>query len=419
MIITSYVSQTILITACLITVTFGQSEPIGPSTGSVRLKLVREYKNNLLEDISTDGKLLLFYETNQFMRVFTVPIGTGSTRSDRAGPIKDFLRVVDRVSGREIARIETNNFPFAAEFIRGTDKVMYAEGQTDSTKPGVKEILWDPANGTKTVCLNSPDLSLAPGEAGFDFNGSINATQGVGSFWRRGGGDTLVSVTIPGCGLKRIGPVNPSDPDDRISGGTPDISVTPNGEHLAYRTRSGAMIIRHSVSLQLVASISPPSGLMLGDRFGFSPNGTYFVALASNTLSDGPNTRRYLVFYSATDFKVLRKLDITHWKPPDIRPDMTVFSDHLGTAMAISPDGSVVALSFTKKIKTGFVTYELPEIVLYDLVSGKELARVSHPLLKENRKDPFASQIGRLVFTPAGDYLISTTHDTLVWQVSR
>ena len=58
-----------------------------------------------------------------------------------------------------------------------------------------------------------------------------------------------------------------------------------------------------------------------------------------------------------------------------------------------------------------------PQVVLYDLETGNEIARAAHPAVKKNRDDPFATRISRLAFTPDGKYLLSSTHDTFVWEV--
>ena len=69
------------------------------------LKLVSEYKKNMLQDISPDGDLLLFYETNQPMRSYTISLADGKSRANQPEANSDVLRVVERESGRELSRI--------------------------------------------------------------------------------------------------------------------------------------------------------------------------------------------------------------------------------------------------------------------------------------------------------------------------
>jgi hypothetical protein len=37
--------------------------------------------------------------------------------------------------------------------------------------------------------------------------------------------------------------------------------------------------------------------------------------------------------------------------------------------------------------------------------------------VKQQRNDPFAAKVTQLAFTPDGKYLLSSTYDTLMWQL--
>jgi hypothetical protein len=186
---------------------------------------------------------------------------------------------------------------------------------------------------------------------------------------------------------------------------------------VAYETRGGVIIVRDTATLKTVKQIEPSSGLIFGGRPIYTPDGKLLLVVASNTTFDKPETRRHLLFYDATSYDVARELDITSWSPPVLREDVAVNSNVIGTAMAISPDSRFLAVGYTKEEKKGFSITEQAHIVVYDLTTGEEVARASHPQVKQQRSDPFAARIGKLAFTPEGKYLLSSTHDTLVWEI--
>src|SRR4051812_27179734 len=84
------------------------------------LKLVAEYKMNTLEDVSTNGQLLLFYQTSTPMRTYTLPLDRSRRRANEPQVFNDVLRVVERGSGREIGRLGINSFPYNAKFVPDT-----------------------------------------------------------------------------------------------------------------------------------------------------------------------------------------------------------------------------------------------------------------------------------------------------------
>jgi hypothetical protein len=380
------------------------------------LKLVAEYRKNSLKDISSDGTLMLFYQTSTPMRTYTVPLD-GSPSKPNQPVADDILRIVEREGGRQISRIGTNSFPYSAQFVPGTQQVFYSE-QKEHAKPGILEKLWNPTSGQVLVCLDS-QLDLQPNETFLNIT-AISPQKAIGALAQEGSeGDLVVALTLPNCNRTIIGPVNPSDPKTRFGGvfGSRQFSLSPNRDQVAYETRGGVIIVRDTATLKTVKQIEPSSGLIFGGRPIYTPDGKLLLVVASNTTFDKPETRRHLLFYDATSYDVARELDITSWSPPVLREDVAVNSNDIGTAMAISPDSRFLAVGYTKEEKKGFSITEQAHIVVYDLTTGEEVARASHPQVKQQRSDPFAARIGKLAFTPEGKYLLSSTHDTLVWEI--
>src|SRR5437867_3799162 len=70
----------------------------------INLKLVAEYKQNQLEDVSSDGRLMVFFQTSRPMRTFTYRPGRGA-EGDRPETHDELLRAVDLESGREVNNV--------------------------------------------------------------------------------------------------------------------------------------------------------------------------------------------------------------------------------------------------------------------------------------------------------------------------
>ena len=381
----------------------------------IKLKLAAEYKKNHLEDLSSDGKLMLFYQTSNSIRSFTFP-SDGAPKADQPPTNDDILRVVDRESGREIGRIGIYEFPYSAQFIPGTTQVFYSEGNA-FPKRGTREKLWNPASGESLVYLDSSEVLQA--NESFSYITAISSQKAIGAVWQKNtGGELLLMLALPSYGRTTIGPVSPSTPEARIAGNGKVLGAYSSVRgQIAYKTmHEEVIIIRDTSTLQIVKQIKPSSGLILGDDPIYTSDGKYLLVVASNTTYDMAETQRYLLFYDTTNYEITKKLEVTSWKPPYLGDEVAMNSNYLGK-MAISPDSRMAAVGYTRKKKNIFSTTEQAEIVLYDLLTGEELGRAAHPAIRQKRDDPFAATIGKLAFTPDGKYLLSSTHDTRIWEI--
>jgi WD40 repeat protein len=57
-------------------------------------------------------------------------------------------------------------------------------------------------------------------------------------------------------------------------------------------------------------------------------------------------------------------------------------------------------------------------VSLYDVETGVELASLSHPQAS-TEKDPWAAEIRKVMFSPDGSKLITSSYDTRVWLIQR
>lgn len=363
------------------------------------LRLASEYRKNSLEDISPDGSLLLFYETNQPVRSYTISLANGRGRAKQKEDNSDVLRVVERNSGRELGRISVGFYPSEVQFISGSRRVFYKEPKVVDGNLEWRIKIWDLTNSEAREC------SGANVEAQSFL---VSDEQHVLKIMRFAGeGEHLSNLVVPACTQTEDGPTKLSQ---RIQG---SISFSPARKELAY-VSGKQIVVRNTETLNVTKEIGPGTDVYLGPDAIYTPDGKFLVVLVTNTIFDKPETKRILYFYETTNYQLVRQLDVTRWRPPVPNDEVSNQSNVLGTAVAFSPDSRTIAIASTNDQSRT----QQAQIALYDLETGNEISRAYHPAVKENRRDPFVSRIGRLAFTPDGKYLFSSTHDTLVWEVA-
>ncbi len=365
------------------------------------LKVISGFKNSKLQEISADGRLLLFYETNRPMRTYTIR-SDGSTHTSKTG--NDVLRLVERASGRELGRIRVEFYPQDIQLIPGTQRVFYKEPKLVNEKLEWRLKIWDVGSGEARECSNE-------NVADRSFN-LIDAQHGL-TLFRNVNGFSILSLTD--CSQGKVSPIDPANLNARVDGA---VSFSPARTEFAY-VAANKLIFRNSATLDVLREINQEAGLILGQSPIYTPDGKFVMVLATNTIRDKPETKRFLFFYDTRNYELLKRLDITNWKPPEVRDDVTMQSNFIGTTMAIGPDSTTIAVGYIREKTNMFWITEQAEFVIYDLATGEEIARGSHPKIKQQRDDPFAATIGKLSFTPDGRQLLSTTNDTLVWDIAR
>jgi hypothetical protein len=364
---------------------------------SKSLKLVSQYKRNKFQEISSDGNLLLFYESSKFVRTYTLQ-ANGKVIANQPNTNTDVLRVVERASGRELGRMRVGFFPQDVQLIPGTHRVFYKEPKLVDGKLEWRIKIWDLANGEARECSNANAASQSF---------SLIDAQHVLNIRRQAGkGERFAILTLPNCSQTKFSSIEHSDP---MAG---SISFTPARKEMAY-VSGQKVIVRNTATLDVTKEINPATGMSFGENAIYTLDGKFLVVLATNTIFDKPDTKRFLYFYDTANYQLARQLDVTSWRPPVANDEVALKSNVIGTAVAMAPDGRTMAVAYTKD-QSGT---QQAQVVLYDLEKGREVGRAAHPAVKENRDDPFAAQIGKLAFTPQSKFLLSSTNDTLVWEV--
>lgn len=352
------------------------------------LKLAAEYKNNILQDISADGRLLLFYQTSAPTRSYTIPLDGSRGRANQPLTSDDVLRVVERESGREIGHVKVEFFPESVQFIPGTRQVFYKEPTSSKQKHLFK--VWNFSTGEAKACSDEDAVN-------FRYATVVDAQHALGTVLQENGGESLGRLALPDCTRAIISPVDPEYPQGKTWGG-----LTPSSDKrfLAYTIYAGSEVIIWDITNKQVAKNLSPTPLFFWDKLAYTPDGRLLIVAAGTNALGGENTKSYLLLYDTRTYQQVRRLEVPG-----------------ASAIAVSPDSRLLAVGYTEEKKKVFSTTEQAQVVLYDLTTGKEVARASHPPVKQQRSDPFIAKVTRLAFTPDGKYLLSSTYDTLLWQL--
>ncbi len=354
------------------------------------LKLVTEYKKNILNDISTDGRRLLFYLTEKPTRSYTVASDGSQVKANQSVVSEEVLRVVDKESGRETGRIKVGFFPLEQQFIPGTQQVFYSEPKADGGGQSYK--LWDVPSGQTRVCLDAPD-------GNFSSVSFLDQQHALGTMSRGDGWELLGKLSLTDCTRVTIGSVDPDYQRSRVWG---KLALSPDNRFVAYTIYAGSDVIIWDIVNKRIVKNLKPKPLFFGDKLIYTPDGKLLIVAASTNSLAGDNTQTYLLFYDTITYQQVRRLEVPG-----------------ASAIAVSPDGRLLAVGFTKEEKKAFSSTEQAQIILYNLATGEEVVRASHPAVKQQRSDPFAAKVTKLAFTPDGKHLLSSTYDTLMWEVEN
>lgn len=365
------------------------------------LKLIAEYKNNHLEGLSSDGRLILLYQTSTPMRTYTFRSDTGRGKADQPDTHDDLLRVIELKNGRELGHLGTEAFPGVEGFIPNTQEVFYSERKQYAQKMGQAYKIWNPASGQLHVCLDNP-------AGGFSWPVFLDQQQAIGIVSQKGSSEILAKLTLPECTLTNLGPVAP---ERSKNGAWQKLALSPDKRFLAYTIYPGGELIIWDIANKKVTERITPSSLLFdstldyrafGSNIDYSADGKLLIVNA-NIVNGNANVRKeYLLTFDTSTYQLKKRIEVPA----------------LATAMAISPDGRMAAIGYTEEMQKFFSTNEQGVIALYDLTTGQEIATAAHSEVKQRRSDPFIARVRRLAFTPDGEYLLSSTYDTRVWQIT-
>jgi len=375
------------------------SSASGQQASNVKdLRLVSEYKQTRVEDISDDGKLVL-YQMSTLMRTFSVPLdGRPPVALPKPSNDSDFLRIVDLSTGQEVARTRVEFYPTRVQFINGTRTVFYIE---PAPLPKYAARLWDYDQNAVGTCTN--DISV--GAINF-----VSTNRALAIVSKARSPQSLGVLTLPDCKIVDVVPADPQHPERGV---LYPLTISSHG-HLLYKTTGHEILVRDIKTMTILHRFPRlQNGLYVGSHnAAFTPDGKQLLLVGSNTVDDTAKTERYLLFYDTETYDLVRKETVTAWRQPIVRNDTTINSDVLGSAWAISPDGETIAIANTTNDE------RIAFVDLYELKTLKKIARAAFPAVRVSRDNPFAARISQLFFTPDGKHLIASTDTTRVWRVN-
>lgn len=410
-----------LFVAFIIFVAEGTAYSIIQSSEKVRskeVKLVKVYKHNQLQDITADGKILFheikapiwqgvsylgkknigFYSSDSKASLtFSGTLNFPAIKSQNA------LRVVENESGREIAKKILGEFHdvVVTQFIPSTNKVFYRNDKQDNFQ------LWDFKSDVTRVCLK---------EAALRYISFLNEREAFGIVdYEKNGilSQLLVKLELPRCELREIGGIY----EPNLGGesflqqiDSAGITFTTDKKRLFYVV-NGKLIIRNTSTFKIERVVKvAPRKLSFFNKPVFTPDGKYLLLQAEGGYEApdrqvwGTEPRPYLLLIY--DAKTLRKLD-----------QVKVFD---GQNLAVSPDSRFLAIAYRSVGQDIFKINEQAHINLFELSTGRKLTTISHKSLATEKTDgAWRSKVKKMLFTSDGRYLLTSTLDTYVWDVSN
>lgn len=361
---------------------------------SKKVKPIKVYKYNKLRDISADGQDILFYQTKVPVRLYTLN-SDGTGKAHQPDDVGDVLRVVSFNTGQEISRQKVIDLSADEQFIPNSKKIYFGDREERSYK------IWSYELGKFRSCrkkdgLDFQSVVFLDGEQAF----------GVVRKEKSKEGHLFATFELPSCEVKLIDELYPNSRGDVsirefIHGG---ISISADSKRLAYSVSQERMVIRDTKTLKIVNEFFPNQlSFSFYRKHQFTLDGKYFITNATNYANPdrGEIRKYYILIYDAQTFKLVRRLEV----PGDLN-------------LAVSPDSQFAAVAYKTTEKEIFTKTEQAHIVLINLETGVEVAKISHPKLKEKRNDPWQSIVNKIMFTPDGKYILTSTNDTFVWDIS-
>jgi hypothetical protein len=129
----------------------------------------------------------------------------------------------------------------------------------------------------------------------------------------------------------------------------------------------------------------------------------YTTKLVGNDLQE---TKNYELFYDTKTYQLVGQIKVPGFV----------------NTKAISPDSKMLAIAYTEhKVSRNLFSSDTdqPIVVIYDIATGEELARTSHPRQRYNWHHQGIGGVSKIAFTPDGKYLLSSTRDARIWEIEH
>jgi hypothetical protein len=374
-----------IVALCGLAVSLCGGEGNGASGRHVRLREVARMRAAMVVDETTDGRHLLFFDGDASWGYRINVRGGRVTAKQERFPSGNSLRVAESGTWATVARIGCSEC-YRAQFGPSGKEVFFSDFVRVEGQLVLTRTLWEPASGKVRNCPTDPKV----GFGSFVF---LEAQTLLGTVGR-----SLARMSVPDCSVSVIGPIDPAEPDRQLNSAL-GVVLSPDKRYAVLPTHPGGGAVVWDVENNKVVRRLDSASSYFEGEVTFTPDGRRVIFKTSTERRD----RDFLLVYDTATYESRR---INH------------ASDFSGaTRLAVSPDSRTLAVSYRTEEETRWRTIERAVIVLYDLETGQEVGRAVHSKTTQKRNKPFAAWIGRLLFTRDGRYLLSSTGDTVVWEV--
>ena len=218
----------------------------------------------------------------------------------------------------------------------------------------------------------------------------------------------LVKLELPNCELRKLGDIyepglDPKNRYNRINYYA-GITITADKKQLLYVVR-GKAVVRNTSTLEIEKELTAAPLKLSGhaNRPVFTSDGKHLILQVKNALSykRGEKKQYFILIYDAKTYKKLNQFEVPGEK-----------------YMTVTRDGRFIAVAYKTEKKEFLRKTDQAHIDLFDLKTGQKLATMSHKRLRQKRNNPWRSDINNMMFTPDDKYLLTSTNDTYVWDIS-
>ncbi len=355
-----------------------------PTKTSTALTAVGHYKNTRLQDISSDGTMILLYESSNLLDYYNLRTSDSNwepklTKSDGT------LRVVRLNTNEEVARLGIAFSPLHAQFVADSNDVFFVENDANSrTGPLFK--LWE----TKSNKIKACEESNADGVGAARV---LDRSVLIASLWKVKQGDILVERSFDDCSKTVLGSVDPENQKHRSWG---QFAISPNRRWLVAILYGGKTAVIWDLVDKKVLKRLSANELFLTD-LAFLKDGKTLIVLSTPHPFADQNSDESLLFVDTSSYQITRRLNL---------PEIDQF--------AVSGDNKFIAISHLDRTRDNKIV-----LAILDFLTGKQLDQIEYPIQEGVKSTKARGQLGPILFTPDNRFLLAgSSVETRVWRTS-
>jgi WD40 repeat protein len=361
---------------------------------SVRVERLREHKNALLREVSSDGSSMILWETDNPVLRLQIPIPRGGSRVP-SGTGDNRLVRIEVATGKVMGSISVGWLPHWVHSFPDGRRAIFTHSPGNAAN--LETLFWEFETNQTTPCLAGQDaLAIQDVTPVSDEHLVAMRPRSNNKNIRTA---ELLRMNAGHCSVAETSPAYPAGESANFTG---ELSLSPDRRTVAYPVRR-SLLLRGVSDLSVVRRFE--SADWSHDNFRFMLDSQLLLVVLWRRIpqSDPPQLPRRLRVYEIATGRAVRELELG-----DV--------GSLGK-LAVSPDGKLAALGGERKRHRAFQgRQKQPFLAIYDVeASGEELTRIDFPW----GPDDLSYTLNNIEFTRDGKYLLTSTGDTQVWKIIR